>query len=91
MIFLKKTFLLIIGIVFIYTFLGNIITSKKLIPDDAIRIRVIPNSNSTYDQEMKKLVKEELQTDMYNLLKDVKGSSDARRVINDNLENVNSN
>ena len=90
MIFLKKTFLLIIGIVFIYTFLGNIITSKKLIPDDAIRIRVIPNSNSTYDQEMKKLVKEELQTDMYNLLKDVKGSSDARRVINDNLENVNS-
>ena len=90
MIFLKKTFLLIIGIVFIYMFLGNIITSKKLIPDNAIRIRVIPNSNSTYDQEMKKLVKEELQTDMYNLLKDVKGSSDARHVINDNLENVNS-
>ena len=86
---MKKTFLLIIGIVFIYMFLGNIITSKKLIPDDAIRIRVIPNSNSTYDQEMKKLVKEELQTDMYNLLKDVKGSSDARRVINNNLENVN--
>ena len=72
MIFLKKTFILIISIVLFYMFLGNTVVEKKLIPDDAIRIRVIPNSNSEYDQNMKLLVKEELQQDMYNLLKDVK-------------------
>lgn len=70
-------------------FLGNTVVEKKLIPDDAIRIRVIPNSNSEYDQNMKLLVKEELQQDMYNLLKDVKGVQEARSVINNNLENIN--
>ena len=89
MIFLKKTFILIISIVLFYMFLGNTVVEKKLIPDDAIRIRVIPNSNSEYDQNMKLLVKEELQQDMYNLLKDVKGVQEARSVINNNLENIN--
>ena len=70
-------------------FLGNTVVEKKLIPDDAIRIRVIPNSNAEYDQNMKLLVKEELQQDMYNLLKDVKGVQEARSVINNNLENIN--
>ena len=89
MIFLKKTFILIISIVLFYMFLGNTVVQKQLIPDDAIRIRVIPNSNSEYDQNMKLLVKEELQQDMYNLLKDVKGVQEARSVINNNLENIN--
>lgn len=89
MIFLKKTFILIISIVLFYMFLGNTVVEKKLIPDDAIRIRVIPNSNSEYDQNMKLLVKEELQQDMYNLLKDVNGVQEARSVINNNLENIN--
>lgn len=89
MIFLKKTFILIISIVLFYMFLGNTVVQKKLIPDDAIRIRVIPNSNSEYDQNMKLLVKEELQQDMYDLLKDVKGVQEARSVINNNLENIN--
>lgn len=89
MIFLKKTFILIISIVLFYMFLGNTVVQKKLIPDDAIRIRVIPNSNSEYDQNMKLLVKEELQQDMYNLLKDVKGVQEARSVINNNLETIN--
>lgn len=86
---MKKTFILIISIVLFYMFLGNTVVEKKLIPDDAIRIRVIPNSNSEYDQNMKLLVKEELQQDMYNLLKDVKGVQEARSVINNNLENIN--
>lgn len=86
---MKKTFILIISIVLFYMFLGNTVVEKKLIPDDAIRIRVIPNSNSEYDQNMKLLVKEELQQDMYNLLKDVNGVQEARSVINNNLENIN--
>lgn len=68
--------------------IGNAFAEKNLIPDDAIRIRVIPNSNSEYDQDMKLKVKDELQDSMYNLLKDVKGTDDARGVISSNLDRL---
>ena len=43
-----------------YIFIGNIFADNNIIPEDAIRIRVIANSNSEYDQEIKLKVKEEL-------------------------------
>lgn len=88
---MKKTCFLFLTIILIYMVIGNVLAEKNLIPDDAIRIRVIPNSNSTYDQDMKAKVKDELQNSMYNLLKDVKGVDDARKVINSNLKNIDSN
>lgn len=91
MIFLKKTLFLFITIIITYVVLGNVLAEKNLIPEDAIRIRVIPNSNSAYDQDMKSKVKDELQKDMYNLLKDVKGVDEARKVINSNLKNIDNN
>ncbi len=63
----------------------------NLIPDDAIRIRVVQNSNSTYDQDIKIKVKEELQESMYELLKDTKGIDEARHIINENLDKIDSN
>lgn len=62
--------------------------SSMVIPEDALRIRVIANSNSEYDQEIKNEVKQVIQYKMYNLLKDTKGVSEARRVINNNLNNI---
>jgi len=59
--------------------------SNVIIPDEALRIRVIANSNEDKDQEMKVLVKEELQTELYSLLKDTRGVDNARRIINSNL------
>lgn len=88
---MKKAIVLFIFIVLVYIFIGNVVAESNLIPEDAIRIRVIPNSNSAYDQDMKSKVKDELQKDMYNLLKDVKGVDDARKVINSNLGVINSN
>lgn len=88
---MKKACFLFLTIILIYMVIGNVLAEKNLIPDDAIRIRVIPNSNSTYDQDMKAKVKDELQNSMYNLLKDVKGVDDARKVINSNLKNIDSN
>ena len=71
--------------------IGNVLAEKNLIPADAIRIRVVPNSNSAYDQDMKVKVKDELQNSMYNLLKDVKGVEDARKIINSNLKMIDNN
>ena len=64
MIFLKKIILiiLIIGI-----FLFNNKTEAVVIPNDAIRLRVIPNSNSAYDQEIKMKVSKVLQKKLNKL------------------------
>ena len=71
--------------------MGNVIAKNNIIPDEAIRIRVIANSNSSYDQEIKNKVKEELQNDLYNMLKNTKNIEEARAIINNNLNNVENN
>lgn len=79
---------ILLTILIIVIFLFNNKTEAVVIPNDAIRLRVIPNSNSVYDQEIKMKVSEVLQQNLYNLLKDVKGSSTAREIINENLTEI---
>ena len=58
------------------------------IPKDALRIRIIPNSNSNFDQSIKASIKDKLEITMYDLLKDAKNSDEARSIINNNLDLV---
>ena len=83
---MKKLILVIFLIILFYVCVGHV--SSLVIPDDALRIRVIANSNSEYDQEIKKIIKENIQYKMYELLKNTKGVDEARRIINNNLENI---
>lgn len=48
---MKKLIIPILIILFLFT--KNIKASENIIPDDAIRLRVLANSNSKYDQEIK--------------------------------------
>jgi stage II sporulation protein R len=66
----------------------NIKAASNIIPDDAIRLRVIANSNTDYDQQIKLKVKDQIQLDLYNLLKDTKGIEEARKIIEENLSNI---
>ncbi len=77
-------FAAIIGLITI----SNIMTSKNLIPKDAIRIRVIANSNEKKDQHLKVEVKNEVEEYLYNKLKNVKDSNTADLVIKENIPNV---
>lgn len=85
---MKKILFLFIVIILIYIFLGNVVISQDIIPDDAIRIRVIANSNSGYDQQVKYKVKETLESDMNEILKDTTKIEEARVLINKNLSRV---
>ena len=88
MIFLKKLF--IIGTIILIIFCSNIKASDNIIPDEAIRLRVLANSNSEYDQQIKLQVKDQIQLDLYNLLKETKGIEEARKIIEENLPNISS-
>ena len=89
--FMKKAIITIGIIITTYILIG--IKAQELIeiPDNAIRIRVIANSNSDYDQEKKQQIREEVQLYMQELLKEAKTTEEARTIINDNLNNIKTN
>lgn len=63
----------------------NIHSKTINIPEDAIRMRVIANSNKDVDQIVKLKVRLNLQQTTTELLKNVKTSSEAYKVLNNNL------
>ena len=88
---MKKVIMLIIMCITLYVIIGNVVAKNDIIPEEAIRIRVIANSNSDYDQNIKMKVKEQVEKDMYNMLKDSKNIEEVRNTIKSNLEKEKSN
>lgn len=87
---MKKIFI-ILGIIFVYFAIISPKTSASIIPDEAIRFRVIPNSNSEEDQRIKYKVRDELQLELYTLLKDTKGIEDAREKLTNEMDQIKAN
>lgn len=83
-----KNFIIILGILITYLIVGNISAEEIKIPDEAIRFRVVANSDSKYDQSIKLKVKTEVEKELYNLLKDTRGIDEARTTISNNLDNI---
>lgn len=87
---MKKVLILIL-IIASYVFISNFTERKNLIPKEAIRIRVLANSNNLDDQEIKKEVKNNLEIYLYNLLNPVSNVLEAKQVIMNNMGNIKSN
>ena len=62
--------------------------NEIIIPNDAIRIRVIASSNTDFDQKIKKDVKETLQQRLNTILKDAKNIEEVREILNNNLKGI---
>ena len=85
---MKKCVILSMTIFVFYMFVSKTIVKGLTIPNDALRIRIIPNSNSEFDQRIKRSVRDELEITLYDLLKDAKNSSEASEIIKNNLSLV---
>lgn len=81
---MKKMITIIL--IFIVTII--IINGNNSNIDEMIRIRVIANSNSEYDQKVKMSVSDEISKNLYNLLKDENNINKARKIIKSNLANI---
>ena len=86
---MKNIFFVICSIVFLVA-VSNYLTKEQIIPEEAIRIRVIANSDSLEDQELKKEIKTELENYLYSELKDIRDIDDADIVIKNNLPKIES-
>ena len=85
---MKKIISAIIVILVIFSTV-KVIANK--IPEDTIRIRVVANSNTNYDQEIKQKVSNLLKKDMYYLLKFAKNSEESEQIIQKNLNSIDNN
>lgn len=59
-----------------------------IIPSDAIRIRIIANSNNIEDLYKKKKLKEDIKNDLYDLVKDSNNSMEASNSIKNSLNKI---
>lgn len=84
----RKLILIILTIVTIYVVYNNVKAEEIVIPNTAIRLRVIPNSNNLLDQEMKAKVKEYLEANLYKNFANVDDIDEARIMINNNIPKI---
>ena len=81
---MNKNILVIIVLFIIMNLLTNSV-DNLIIPSDAIRFRVIANSNSAEDQALKIKVRDNLQQEMFNVLKNSQSKEDASILIQTSL------
>ena len=85
---MKKIVIVILVIILGYYLMKN--AEAYEIPDEAIRLRVVANSDNEYDQEIKMKVSVKVQNRLYELLKDTQGLEEARKVIKSNINSIES-
>lgn len=83
---MKKIFIITLVIALGYFLMRN--ATAYEIPDEAIRLRVVANSDSKEDQDIKMKVSVKVQNRLYELLKDTKGLEEARKKIQANINNI---
>ena len=85
---MKRTiFVILIIIISIFVYVN--VNAEVIIPKDAIRVRVVPNSNSVVDQNMKEKVKNYVSNYMTLKLDGVSSVLEARRIIKDSTDELN--
>lgn len=87
---MKKILILIIPII-IYVIISSCFEKNNIIPKNAIRIRILANSNRVEDQDIKLEVKENLEPYLYQLLIANENVDEAKLNIINNMDNIKNN
>ena len=78
-----KKILYILSIIFLLIIFINM-KNNQTIQDESIRFRIIANSNSLEDQNLKKLIKRELEISLFPLLENSQSIYETRNIIHQN-------
>lgn len=84
---MKRLILFILTIIVLINIIGTYKEDYYIIPDESIRIRIIPNSDNLTDQYIKKQVKTNLEIEIEEDLKKSNSIEESRKIINNNLNN----
>ncbi len=83
---MKKT-LIIIAIIITIIVIGKTDNNYYIIPKDAIRLRIVANSNSAYDQYIKTKVKQSLEQELSKTQENITSIDESRTIIKNNMDN----
>ena len=83
MFFIKKILLIILAIIIVFSIQENT-EEYVIIPKESIRFRIIPNSNTIEDLNIKEKVKEEI-TDVIANIENSNNIKETRQIINENI------
>ncbi|MDY0404551.1 stage II sporulation protein R [Virgibacillus sp. 179-BFC.A HS] len=62
----------------------------QIIPDEAIRLRILANSDEKQDQQIKRLVRDEVNKKISNWVEDISDIDEARKLIQHNIPEIES-
>jgi len=86
-----KKILIIISIILLFSVITtNVNADNVIIPNEAIRFRVLANSNNVHDQEVKMEVAISVQNEIYELLKNHESIDESRETILKNIPQIES-
>lgn len=83
---MKKIIIILFVVVIILVGINE--KEKILIPKDAIRFRIIANSDTLEDQALKLTIKNDVEKELYKLIGNAKNIEEARNIIANNLDVV---
>lgn len=85
---MKKIVVLLISILVILFAFKNVQAEETIIPDSAIRFRVIANSNTIYDQNIKIQIRNLVQNELFKYIKDSNSIENTRNAILEHKEEL---
>lgn len=83
---MKKIIIILFFLSILFIFSNH--SEEILIPNNAIRFRVIANSNSIEDQTKKIIVKNNIERELYTLIENASTTEEAKKIMEDNLDNI---
>lgn len=85
---MKKIIIFVLLIISLLFLVNNNISSETIIPDSAIRFRVIGNSNTVYDQNIKLQIRNVIQNKILELTRNTKTIEEVRNIIKEHQEEL---
>jgi stage II sporulation protein R len=85
---MKKIIILMISAFVLFTMSLKVKEKESIIPDSAIRFRVIANSNTAYDQNIKIQIRNLIQNKILELTKDTKSIKEVRKILLEHKEEL---
>ena len=85
---MKKIILLIISMLSLIYLYNNSTKKEVIIPNEAIRFRVIANSNTIYDQNIKVQLKNVVQNKIFDIIRGTNTIEETRSKLKNNINDI---
>lgn len=85
---MKKIIIFVLLIISLLFLVDNNVSSETIIPDSAIRFRVIGNSNTVYDQNIKLQIRNVIQNKILELTRNTKTIEEVRTIMKEHQKEL---